>query len=140
MTGLAPSTAQLPARPRIYSGGTPVAEFGNVLEADGLHVALGWLNERTRFRFTGAFSDETGAQAIIQLFDRENPSVVYHGATDLPGRYSYCGTTLLDTNGVRVGTLSHYDHRPRIASDECRRLLRDVAPLVAAHWLLLLRR
>jgi hypothetical protein len=123
------------SRSRTHSGGNSVAEFGAVLDADGLHAALGWLNGHTRFRFTGAFRGEHPVQRIIQLFDRENPSVRYDGESDEPGRLSSCSVLLVDTNGVRVGTLSHYDYRPRIASDDCRRLLRDVAPLIVACWL-----
>jgi hypothetical protein len=123
------------SRSRPHAGGSSVAEFGDVLDKDGLHAALGWLNGHTRFRFTGAFCGEHPVQHIIQLFDRENPSVRYDGETDEPGRLSHCAVLLVDTNGARMGTLSHYDHRPRIASDDSRRLLRDVAPLIAAYWL-----
>ena len=66
-----------------------LAEFGSVLECSGLHKALGYLNARVRFRFTGVYRFEPTTLVNECLWDRENPSLDQCG-TVLPLPDTYC--------------------------------------------------
>lgn len=144
-----------------------VARFSEQLERDGLHTALGYLNSRTRFRYTGAYRFAPPLLCSVEIFDRENPSLalcaevemdttycsivgvrdealaVENAASDIrveahPARErfaAYCGVPLRDPRGKAVGTLCHYDPRPRIGSGEHLELLERVAPIVADYCL-----
>ncbi len=57
------------------SGANPTSEFAATLDRSGLHAALGYLNRRTRFRFTGVYRCEPPVLIIESLYDRENPSL-----------------------------------------------------------------
>ena len=57
------------------SGANPTSEFFSLLARSGLHDALGYLNGRTRFRFTGVYRCEPPVLVIESLYDRENPSL-----------------------------------------------------------------
>ena len=65
-----------------------VVELRRVLEERGLHAALGWLNARTRHRFTGVYRFDPPMLRNVALFDRENPTLRAGG--DTPMRESYC--------------------------------------------------
>ena len=52
-----------------------VARFTERLDRDGLHTALGYLNSRTRFRYTGAYRFAPPLLQSIEIFDRENPAL-----------------------------------------------------------------
>lgn len=52
-----------------------VARFSERLQRDGLHTALGYLNSRTRFRYTGAYRFAAPLLCSVEIFDRENPSL-----------------------------------------------------------------
>ena len=56
------------------------ARIAALLHHAGLHAALGALNERTRYRFTGLYRAEPPLLLNVALFDRENPSVAASGA------------------------------------------------------------
>jgi len=65
-----------------------LAEFVAVLESRGLHKALGYLNGRVRFRFTGVYRFETTTLVNECLYDRENPSLDQCGTVlQLPDTY-----------------------------------------------------
>jgi CheY-like chemotaxis protein len=50
-----------------------IRDFHAVLDAQGLHQALGFLNRRTTHRFTGVFQFEGKLLRALNLFDREHP-------------------------------------------------------------------
>ena len=49
--------------------------LSRLLHGRGLHAALGYLNERTRYRFTGLYRADPPLLRNIGLFDRENPDI-----------------------------------------------------------------
>ena len=59
---------------------TCAARFAQLLHERGLHDALGYLNERTRYRFTGLYRADPPLLRNIGLFDRENPDIDPSGA------------------------------------------------------------
>ena len=65
-----------------------VCRVSRLLEAQGLHAALGFLNARTRHRFTGAYRFDPPLLRSCCLFDRENPTLRLGG--DTPMRETYC--------------------------------------------------
>jgi GAF domain-containing protein len=126
-----------------------VAEFGTILDTKGLHAALGFLNARTRHRFTALYRFELPMLRSVCLYDRENPAVRIAGDSLMqetycsfvwdraghfatadalgderlishPNRYSvqaYCGAPVVDDAGICVGTLCHFDGRPRLVPE-----------------------
>ena len=66
------------------------ALFVELLRRDGLHAALGFLNGRVRYRFTGVYRFAPPVLRNVDLFDRENPSLTFSGC-ELVLRDSYCG-------------------------------------------------
>lgn len=97
-----------------------VEQFTRQLRDGGVHASLGFLNARTRHRFTGVYRFEPPMLRSVALFDRENPSVLaYHAAP------------LIDDGGTCIGSLCHWDVRPRIVPDMEVPLLFAVAPLLA---------
>lgn len=52
-----------------------VRMFDEVFRQKGLHAALGFLNERTRHRYTGAYRFEPPMLRSVALYDREHPRV-----------------------------------------------------------------
>lgn len=64
-------------------------QLSHILRARGLHAALAFLNERTRFRYTGAYRFDPPHLRNISLFDRENPDVLTMDPLVLDD--SYCG-------------------------------------------------
>ncbi|MEP6905988.1 MAG: GAF domain-containing protein [Gemmatimonadales bacterium] len=82
----------LRAEPRRDSTAAPSAsvlgEFAAMLECSGLHKALGYLNGRIRFRFTGVYRFEATTLVNECLYDRENPSLDQSGTVlQLPDTY-----------------------------------------------------
>lgn len=134
--------------------------FEEVLESEGVHAALRFLNARAPHRFTGVYRFEPPVLRNVRLFDRENPtleigeevavresycSITGAGAepfstddslsderlADHPARSStrsYCGVPLLDSSGAAVGTLCHFDVRPRETPHPEIALMRAAAP------------
>lgn len=127
-----PAAADLPAPPDL-------ARFIHVLHQQGVHAALGFLNQRTPHRYTGIYRFERGLSRNAVLFDRYDPSVT--SGEDVPlaqafcalvGReqasvqildatldaraldidtlvVSYCGVLIRNRQGQAFGTLCHYD-------------------------------
>ena len=58
-------------------------EVDRALRAGGLLPALGVLNARTRYRFTGLYRVEGSVLRNICLFDRENPTICGMGDVNL---------------------------------------------------------
>ena len=56
------------------------ARVATLLHHAGIHAALGALNARTRYRFTGLYRAEPPLLLNVALFDRENPTVPASGA------------------------------------------------------------
>jgi len=141
---------------------TATAVFRDTLVRQGLRAALGYLNGRTRHRFTGIYRFDEPMLRSVCLFDRENPGLAVAG--DMPMAATYCalvdrdrapfatedggsdlrlrghparttvlaygGVPLFGTDGRCVGSLCHFDARPRLASPAEVLLLERVAPLV----------
>lgn len=147
----------------------PATNVGHTVEAllanANVREALGCLNARTRFRFTGVYAVEGEALRNVELYDRENPTLTVGGGVCPIGEsycafiaatgcafatgdsraddrlrahakrdsvLSYAGVPIRLASGCVVGTLCHYDGRPRfVASDELG-LLEKIAPAFAA--------
>jgi len=71
---------------------TCAARFAELLRDRGLHAALGYLNARMRYRFTGLYHAEPPLLHNIGLFDRENPDVDPSGAVTQLDE-TYCAIT-----------------------------------------------
>ena len=84
--------AEVPRKPRggIAEAVRLAAKLRAVLGTSGLHHALAHLNQRTRFRYTGLYRTEPPVLRNLQLFDRENPTLLVDGG-QLVLRDSYCG-------------------------------------------------
>ena len=63
-----------------------------VLQERGLHAALAFLNERTRYRFTGLYQADPPVLRNVGLFDRENPRIDVSGAVTKLDE-TYCAIT-----------------------------------------------
>ena len=141
----------------------PATTFADTLVRRGLHEALGYLNGRTRHRFTGVYHFDPPLLRSICLFDRENPALTVGGDTPMDESYcslvgrdrapfatadaggdarlrshpartsvlAYCGAPLLTGDGACIGTLCHFDVRPRLVPVAELRLLERLAALVA---------
>jgi GAF domain-containing protein len=138
-----------------------------ILAECGVHPALGWLNGRTRFRFTGVYRVHGALLVNLGLFDRENPLLnLAGGASPLDESYcafaahtssafmtadsradsrlrlhakrdivlSYAGVPIRLAGGGVVGTLCHYDARPRFVAPDELAVLEAVAPAFG-EWL-----
>ncbi|MEO7711762.1 MAG: GAF domain-containing protein [Gemmatimonadaceae bacterium] len=141
--------------------------FEQRLTKDGILGALAFLNDRTRFRFTGLYRLVSPALHNVSLFDRENPTLNVSGAVCAledsycsimcasgdplaiadsradarvakhPSRdaiQSYAGVPVQQPGGRVVGSLCHFDGRPRLLPASELAVLTSVAPLLAA-WL-----
>ena len=62
--------------------------FQEVFREQGLHAALGFLNARTRHRYTGAYRFEPPMLRSVALFDREQPRL--NAAVVRPLQDTYC--------------------------------------------------
>ena len=61
-----------------------------MLDTNGMCGALGLLNARTRYRFTGLYRADPPMLRNEYLFDRENPSISLGGDVN-PLDHTYCG-------------------------------------------------
>ena len=68
------------------------AHFARLLHERGLHAALGYRNERTRYRFTGLYRADPPLLRNVGLFDRENPRIDPSGAVTKLNE-TYCSIT-----------------------------------------------
>lgn len=137
-----------------------IAEFTTLLQQQGLHDALAYLNHRTPHRYTGLYRFDGDTLRSEVLFDRNRPDVrqgdnVPMAATycSLVGRQqapvqildratdplaqeidtsvvSYCGVLIRDGQGKAYGTLCHYDLQ------RCQERTTDLPLLEAAAQLL----
>lgn len=147
--------------------GALVASLRATLASRGPLAALGLLNARTRFRFTGVYRTEPPLLRNIALFDRENPALNVSGSCGrLDGTFcvfvwgseapycvsdatadeglrrytsqdtvlSYAGVPIRSPSGQVVGTLCHFDGRPRILPPGELQAMEAIAP-VLAEWL-----
>jgi hypothetical protein len=71
---------------------TCAARFATLLHERGLLHALGYLNERTRYRFTGLYRVDPPMLRNVGLFDRENPDIDVSGAVTKLDE-TYCSIT-----------------------------------------------
>ena len=67
-------------------------ELREVLRINGVVAALGYLNARVRFRYTGIFHPEPPLLRNFHLFDRENPTLNVSGNV-IALVDGYCGLT-----------------------------------------------
>jgi hypothetical protein len=137
-----------------------IQEFSKLLQAQGVHAALAYLNSRTPHRYTGVFRFDGSTLRNDALFDRYQPEVqqgddvpmavtycslvgrqqapleIQDAATDPRAKeistpvVSYCGVPIRDARGTPVGTLCHYDMQ------RCQERTTDVPLLEAAAELL----
>jgi hypothetical protein len=135
-------------------------EFSTLLQAQGVHAALEYLNGRTPHRYTGVFRFDGNTLRNEALFDRFQPNVqegddvpmavtycslvgrqeapleILDAARDPQAReiqtpvISYCGVLIRDEQGQPFGTLCHYDMQ------RCQERTADVPLLEAAAGLL----
>lgn len=92
-----------------------IARFVAHLDADGLHTALGYLNSRTRFRYTGAYRFAPPLLCSIEIYDRENPTL--SACAEVEMRTTYCSIV-----GVRHEPLAVDDaeHDARVSTHPAR--------------------
>ena len=64
---------------RAGSVGADARVFARILASSGPTAALAFLNERTRFRFTGVYRAEPPLLYNVHLYDRENPTLNVSG-------------------------------------------------------------
>jgi hypothetical protein len=137
-----------------------ISVFTDLLQQQGVHVALEYLNQRTPHRYTGLF--RFGGEVLHNeaLFDRYQPQVrqgedvpsaltycalvgrqqapldILDAATDPQAQgvetpvISYCGVLVRDAQGQAYGTLCHYDMQ------RCQQRTTDLPLLEAAAGLL----
>ena len=82
-----------------------IAHFAAHLEADGLHTALGYLNSRTRFRYTGAYRFAPPLLCSIEIYDRENPTLSLCAEVDM--QTTYCSIVGLRHEPLAVDNAEH---------------------------------
>jgi GAF domain-containing protein len=92
-----------------------VRRFAQYLEADGLHAALGYLNSRTRFRFTGAYRFAPPLLCSIGVFDRENPALIL--SAEVPMETTYCSIVAAERGSFVVDDSGH---DPRVVTHPSR--------------------
>jgi len=132
-----------------------VGEFTTLLQQQGVHAALEYLNHRTPHRYTGLFRFNGDVLHSEALFDRNQPNVQQGFDAPLATTYcalvgiqqvplhiidatqdprglvhsptiSYCGVLIRDAQGHPYGTLCHYDLQ------RCQERTTDVPLLEAA--------
>ncbi|WP_035563287.1 hypothetical protein [Hymenobacter sp. IS2118] len=139
---------------------TEITEFTTLLNQQGAHAALGYLNQRTPHRYTGLWRFDGDMLRSEVLFDRKMPEVRQGadapmaatycslvGRTEAPVQIldaavdpqalgidtpviSYCGALVRDREGKAFGTLCHYDLQ------RCQERTSDQPLLTAAAQLL----
>lgn len=82
-----------------------VSRFASHLNRDGLHVALGYLNSKTRFRYTGAYRFAPPLLCSIEIFDRENPSLAL--CTEVEMDTTYCSIVASEREPLAVDNAEH---------------------------------
>ena len=68
--------------------GDEIGEFKQVMQAQGVHAALRYLNSRTPHRYTGVFRFDGAVLRSEVLFDRLQPAV--RQGDDVPMAVTYC--------------------------------------------------
>ncbi|RFP63413.1 hypothetical protein D0N36_19525 [Hymenobacter lapidiphilus] len=137
-----------------------IAEFAALLQQQGVHAALAYLNYRTPHRYTGVWRFDGDMLRSEALFDRKMAAVRQGadapmaatycslvGRTEAPVQIldatvdpqalgidtpviSYCGALIRDGEGRPFGTLCHYDLQ------RCQERTTDQPLLAAAAQLL----
>ena len=137
-----------------------IAEFAALLDQQGVHAALGYLNHRTPHRYTGLWRFDGDMLRSEALFDRNMPEVRQGADAPMAATYcslvgrseapvqildaavdpqalgidtpviSYCGALVRDGQGQAYGTLCHYDLQ------RCQERTTDQPLLTAAAQLL----
>ncbi len=141
-----------------------VEEFNSLLQRDGIHAALQYLNSRTPHRYTGVFRFDGDTLRNVSLFDRYQADVrqgedvpmavtycslvgrqlasleILNAAQDLRAQVietpviSYCGALIRDENGRSYGTLCHYDMQRCQERTADLPLLEEAAVLIGRHF------
>ncbi len=114
-------------RPAYAEGSDPIAlpaaraQLAVILQRDGLHSGLAFLNARTRHRFTGVYRFASPMLVNVALFDRENPSLRVRGDIHLLTE-TYCRIVqelrepFVTADARRDSRLSAHPARKRIVS------------------------
>lgn len=68
-----------------------VEAIDELIESDGVHAALAFLNARSPHRFTGVYRLDPPTLRNVRLYDRENPELEI--GKDTPLRETYCSIT-----------------------------------------------
>jgi GAF domain-containing protein len=95
---------------------TCAAHFSCLLADRGLHEALGYLNERTRYRFTGLYRADPPLLRNIGLFDRENPDIDSSGAVSKLDE-TYCS---IACSSARPFSTEDAEHDERLVTHAAR--------------------
>lgn len=82
------------------------AEFRATLLTLGMHSALGLINARTRYRFTGVYRADPPMLRNEYLFDRENPSLSLGGDVN-PLDHTYCSIVAATQQPFAVANARH---------------------------------
>lgn len=67
---------------------TDLREFEDLLNGEGVHAALRFLNDRSGYRFTGVYRFDEPTLRNLHMFDRTNPDLEL--GSDAPLRETYC--------------------------------------------------
>ncbi|HWE41331.1 MAG TPA: GAF domain-containing protein [Gemmatimonadaceae bacterium] len=70
-----------------------------------MHTALGYLNSRTRFRYTGAYRFAPPLLCSIDIYDRENPTLSLCAEVEM--RTTYCSIVGLRHEALAVDNAEH---------------------------------
>ena len=79
-----------------------VTQCAAELQRSGVLAALAFLNERSRFRYTGVYHADPPVLRNVQLFDRENPRLNVSGEVLQLGE-TYCNITYETNAPVTIG-------------------------------------
>ena len=114
LSGSAASHSQSESIPGEWLEST-IERFAGRLERDGLHTALGYLNSRTRFRYTGAYRLSPPLLCSIGIFDRENPALSLRAEVEMST--TYC--SIVGATG-RALAVEHAATDPRVRTHPAR--------------------
>jgi hypothetical protein len=101
--------------------------FRSVLGGEGLYAALGYLNGRTPFRFTGVYRFDGETLRNVKLYDRWEPT----GETgaDAPMQETFCAIVRQQGDGLQVSDGRSDERFPWMQANAvvcyCGALIRD---------------
>lgn len=93
--------------PRTFHEEEPLDIASRILEEEGVHAVLGFLNARVEHRFTGLYRFDPPTLRNVLIYDRENPDLRI--GPDAPMERTYCSI---------VGATEEPFHTPDSHDDE----------------------